>query len=140
MESTKTKGAGFLKVTGILMIIGGAVSIILSIIAALGIAALAYISDGTVSSALLYASVILMIVSAVAELVAGIIGVANCKKPDKAGSCIVWGIIVAVLSVAGTVLNSVGGGSFSVFSLILGLVLPALYIIGAAFNKKEHVA
>ncbi len=140
MESTKTKGTGFLKVTGILMIIGGAVSIILSIIAALGIAALAYISDGTVSSALLYASVILMIVSAVAELVAGIIGVANCKKPDKAGSCIVWGIIVAVLSVAGTVLNSVGGGSFSVFSLILGLVLPVLYIIGAAFNKKEHVA
>ncbi len=140
MESTKTKGTGFLKVTGILMIIGGAVSIILSIIAALGIAALAYISDGTVSSALLYASVILMIVSAVAELVAGIIGVANCKKPDKAGSCIVWGIIVAVLSVAGTVLNSVGGGSFSAFSLILGLVLPALYIIGAAFNKKEHVA
>lgn len=140
MESTKTKGTGFLKVTGILMIIGGAVSIILSIIAALGIAALAYISDGTVSSALLYASVILMIVSAVAELVAGIIGVANCKKPEKAGSCIVWGIIVAVLSVAGTVLNSVGGGSFSAFSLILGLVLPALYIIGAAFNKKEHVA
>ena len=140
MESTKTKGTGFLKVTGILMIIGGAVSIILSIIAALGIAALAYISDGTVSSALLYASVILMIVSAVAELVAGIIGVANCKKPDKAVSCIVWGIIVAVLSVAGTVLNSVGGGSFSVFSLILGLVLPVLYIIGAAFNKKEHVA
>ena len=140
MESTKTKGTGFLKVTGILMIIGGAVSIILSIIAALGIAALAYISDGTVSPALLYASVILMIVSAVAELVAGIIGVANCKKPDKAGSCIVWGIIVAVLSVAGTVLNSVGGGSFSVFSLILGLVLPVLYIIGAAFNKKEHVA
>ncbi len=140
MESTKTKGTGFLKVTGILMIIGGAVSIILSIIAALGIAALAYISDEAVSSALLYASVILMIVSAVAELVAGIIGVANCKKPDKAGSCIVWGIIVAVLSVAGTVLNSVGGGSFSAFSLILGLVLPALYIIGAAFNKKEHVA
>ena len=140
MESTKTKGTGFLKVTGILMIIGGAVSIILSIIAALGIAALAYISDGTVSSALLYASVILMIVSAVAELVAGIIGVANCKKPDKAGSCIVWGIIVAVLSVAGTILNSVGGGSFSVFSLILGLVLPVLYIIGAVFNKKEHVA
>ena len=140
MTTTKTKGSGFLKVTGILMIIGGAVSIILSIIAALGIAALAYISDGTVSSALLYASVILMIVSAVAELVAGIIGVANCKKPDKAVSCIVWGIIVAVLSVAGTVLNSVGGGSFSAFSLILGLVLPALYIIGAAFNKKEHVA
>ena len=140
MESIKTKGAGFLKVTGILMIIGGAISIILGIIAALGVAALAYISGGTVSFALLYTSVILMIVSAVAELVAGIIGVANCKKPDKAGRCIVWGIIVAVLSVAGTILNSVGGGSFNAFSLMLGLVLPVLYIIGAVFNKKEHIA
>lgn len=140
MESKKAKGAGFLKVTGILMIIGGAISVILGIVAALGVAALVLISDGAVSSALLYTSVILMIVSAVAELVAGIIGVANCKKPEKAGSCIVWGIIVAVLSVAGTILNSVGGGSFSAFSLILGLVLPVLYIIGAVFNKKEHIA
>ena len=140
METTTTKGTGFLKVTGILMIIGGAISIIMGIIAALGVAALVYISSGTVSSALLYASVTLMIVSAVAELVAGIIGVANCKKPEKAGVCIVCGIIVAVLSIAGTILNSVGGGSFSAFSLILGLVLPVLYIVGAVFNKKEHIA
>ena len=140
METTTTKGTGFLKVTGILMIIGGGISIIMGIIAALGVAALAYISDGTVSSALLYASVVLMLISAVAELVAGIIGVVNCKKPAKAGVCIAWGIIVAVLSVAGTILNSVGGGSFSAFSLILGLVLPVLYIIGAVFNKKEHAA
>ena len=140
MTTAKTKGSGFLKVTGILMIIGGGISIIMGIIAALGVAALAYISDGTVSSALLYASVVLMLISAVAELVAGIIGVVNCKKPEKAGVCIAWGIIVAVLSVAGTILNSVGGGSFSAFSLILGLVLPVLYIIGAVFNKKEHAA
>ena len=138
--TTTTKGTGFLKVTGILMIVGGGISIIMGIIAALGVAALAYISDGTVSSALLYASVVLMLISAVAELVAGIIGVVNCKKPEKAGVCIAWGIIVAVLSVAGTILNSVCGGSFSAFSLILGVVLPVLYIIGAVFNKKEHAA
>lgn len=52
----------------------------------------------------------------------------------------VWGVIVAVLCVVGTILNSVGGGSFSVFSLLLGLVLPVLYIIGAGFNKKEYIA
>ena len=139
MEKTTTKGTGFLKVTGILMIIGGGISIIMGIIAALSVAALAYIAGGD-SSALLYASVVLMLISAVAELVAGLIGVVNCKKPEKAGVCIAWGIIVAVLSVAGTILNSVGGGTFSVFSLILGLVLPVLYIIGAVFNKKEHTA
>ena len=139
METTKTKGSVFLKVTGILMIIGGGISIIMGIIAALGVAALAYIAVGD-SSALLYASAVLMLISAVAELVAGIIGVVNCKKPEKAVVCIAWGIIVAVLSVAGTILNSVGGGTFSVISLILGLVLPVLYIIGAVFNKKEHTA
>lgn len=140
METAKTKGSGFLKVTGILMIIGGGISIILSIIAVLGVAALVYISDGEASSAMLYASVALMVVSAVAQLVAGIIGVVNCKKPEKAGVCIAWGIIVAVLCIAGTILNSAGGGSFSILSLVLGLVLPILYIIGAVFNKKEHIA
>lgn len=136
METAKTKGSGFLKVTGILMIIGGGISIIMSIIAVLGVAALVYISDGEASSAMLYASVALMVVSAVSQLVAGIIGVVNCKKPEKAGVCIAWGVIVAVLCIAGTILNSVGGGSFSILSLVLGLVLPILYIIGAVFNKK----
>ena len=140
MTKEKTKGSGFLKVTGILMIIGGGISIIMGIIAALGVAALVYISDGEASSAMLYASVALMIISAVAQLITGIIGVINCKKPEKAGTCIVWGIIVAALCVAGTILNSAGGGSFSVFSLLLGLVLPVLYIIGATFNKKEYIA
>lgn len=140
MEREKTKGSGFLKVTGILMIIGGGISIIMSIVAVLGIAALVYISDGEASSAMLYASVALMVVSAVAQLVAGIIGVVNCKKPEKAGVCIAWGVIVAALCIAGTILNSVGGGTFSILSLVLGLVLPILYIIGAVFNKKEHIA
>ena len=140
METAKTKGSGFLKVTGILMIIGGGISIIMGIIAALGVAALAYISDGRASPALLYASVVLMLVSAAAELTAGIIGIINCKKPEKAGICMAWGVIVAVLCVASTILNSAGGGSFNVFFLMLGLVLPVLYIIGAVFNKKEHIA
>lgn len=87
MTTAKTKGSGFLKVTGILMIIGGGISIILEIIAALGVAAFAYISDGEISSAMLYASVALMIVSAVAQLIAGIIGVKtarNRKRPELA--------------------------------------------------------
>ncbi|WP_138294971.1 MULTISPECIES: hypothetical protein [unclassified Clostridium] len=136
MEQTVAKGSGFLKVTGILMIIGGAIALIMAIIAILGIAALAYISDGMISSGLLYAAGILSLVSAVAELVAGIIGVKNCKRTEKANTCIAWGIIVAVLSVAGCILTAMGGSSFPVFSLILGLVLPALFIIGAVKNKN----
>ena len=133
MEQTTPKGASFLKVTGILMIIGGGISLIVAIAALLGIAALAVLGA---SSGILYAAGALTLVSAVAELVAGIIGVVNAKQSEKAGLCMAWGVIVAVLCVAGCVLTAVGGSDFPVFSLILGLVLPVLFIIGAAKNKQ----
>lgn len=133
MEQTTPKGASFLKVTGILMIIGGGISLIAAIVALLGIAALALLRA---SSGMLYAAGALTLVSAVAELVTGIIGVVNAKRADKAGMCMAWGIVVAVLCVAGCILTVAGGGDFPVFSLILGLVLPVLFIIGAAKNKQ----
>ena len=131
----EAKGSGFLKVTGILMIIGGALSIILYIIAIIGIAALVYLSEGELSSGLLYTAGVLGLVSAVVQLIAGIIGVKNCKKPEKAKTCIVWGILVIAICVIGSILNVVGGSDFSVSSLLIGLVLPVLYIIGAVKNK-----
>ena len=124
-----------LKNTGILMIIGGALSLILALVAVAGIAALAYLADGNVG--ILYAAGALTLVGAVAELVAGIVGVKNCKKPEKAGTCMVWGIIVAALSVLGNLLNVAGGQGFSVSSLLLGLVLPVLFIVGAVKNKQS---
>ena len=136
MEQTTPKGATLLKVAGILMIVGGGISVILSIVAIAGIAALAFLADGSVSMGMLYASGALMTLGSVAELVAGILGTANSKKPEKAKTCIVWGVIVAVLSVASIVLNAVGGGEFSIVSVITGLVLPVLYIIGAACNRR----
>lgn len=137
MENNTAKGSGFLKVTGILMIIFGSIALIVSIVAILGIAALAYISSGEMSSALLYTAGILSLISAVAEFVTGILGVKNCKRPEKAGTCIAWGIIVIVLSVAGSILTVVGGDSFPVFSFLLGMVMPVLFIIGAVKNKKS---
>ena len=132
MEAT---GSGFLKVTGILMIIGGAISLIVAIVAIIGIAALVYVAGSEINAGLLYAAGVISLVSAVAKLIAGNVGVKNCKKPEKSRTCVVWGVIVAVLCVAGSVLTVVGGNSFPVFSLILGLVLPVLYIVGAIKNK-----
>lgn len=131
------KGHKFLKVTGILMIIGGALATILGIIAVLSVAALAYIASAHSEATMLYASTILFLVSGIVELIAGIIGVLNAEKPQKAKVCIVWGALVAVLSVAGTILGVAGGGDFSAFSLVLGLVLPVLYIIGAVKNIQS---
>ena len=127
------QGSKFLKVTGILMIIFGALALVLAIIAIAGISLLAAMGA---SSGLLTVSCILALVGAVAELGAGIIGVKNWNKLEKAGTCITWGIIVIMLCVISNILTVVGGGDFSVLNLATGLVIPVLYLIGALQNKK----
>ena len=128
------KGRKFLKVTGILMIIGGAFGIIGGIVAMIGAGALAAVLE-TSAVGLMLASV-LVLASAVFQLIAGIMGVKNCDKPEKAQTCLVMGIIVAILSVAGNVTSNVLGSSFNILSYATGLVIPVLYIIGAAKNKE----
>ncbi|MDY5693708.1 MAG: hypothetical protein SPK73_02825 [Eubacteriales bacterium] len=128
------KGSKFLKVTGILMIIFGALALILSIVAAIGLAALVALDLNTWQYT---AAVILMLVGSIFELIAGIVGVKNCNKPEKAGTCMVWGIIVIALSVLSNVLTLVGNpDNFSIVNLLTGLVIPVLYLIGAVMNKK----
>ena len=128
------KGSKFLKVTGILMIVFGALALILSIVAAIGLAALAALDLNTWQYTL---AVILMLVGSIFEMIAGIVGVKNCNKPEKAGTCMVWGIIVIALSVLSNVLTLVGNpDNFSIVNLLTGLVIPVLYLIGAVLNKK----
>lgn len=128
------KGRKFLKVTGILMIIGGAFGIIGGIVAMIGAGALAAVLE-TSAGGLVFSSV-LILASAVFQLIAGIMGVKNCDKPEKAQSCIVIGVIVAILSVAGNVISNVLGSDFNIINYATGLIIPVLYIIGAVKNKE----
>ena len=128
------KGRKFLKVTGILMIIGGAFGIIGGIVAMIGAGALAAILETSAGGLMLASALILA--SAVFQLIAGIMGVKNCNKPEKAQSCIVIGVIVAILSVAGNVISNVLGSDFNIINYAAGLIVPVLYIIGAAKNKE----
>lgn len=86
------KGQKILKVTSILMIIGG-------IIAILGVSALA---------------------------------------PQKAASRVKWGIIIAILANISIIIGLVGGGQFSITSLVLNLLLPGLYVYGA-MQVSNHI-
>ena len=128
------KGRKFLKVTGILMIIGGAFGIIGGIVAMIGAGALAAVLETSAGGLMLASALILA--SAVFQLIAGIMGVKNCDKPEKAQSCLVMGVIVAILSVAGNIISNVLGSSFNILSYAPGLVIPVLYIIGAVKNKE----
>ena len=128
------KGKMFLKVTGILMIISAAFGIIGGIIALIGAGALAAVLETSAGGLMLASALIL--VSAVFQLIAGIMGVKNCDKPEKAQSCMVIGVIVAILSVAGNVISNVLGSDFNIMNYATGLIIPILYIIGAAKNKE----
>ena len=128
------KGRKFLKVTGILMIIGGAFGIIGGIVAMIGAGALAAVLETSAGGLMLASALILA--SAVFQLIAGIMGVKNCDKPEKAQSCLVMGVIVAILSVAGNAISNVLGSDFNIFSYATGLIIPILYIIGAVKNKE----
>lgn len=129
------KGRKFLKVTGILMIIGGGFGIIGGILAMLGAGALAAVLETSAGGLMLASALILA--SAVFQLIAGIMGVKNCDKPEKAQSCLVMGVIVAILSVAGNVISNVLGSDFNIINYATGLIIPVLYIIGAVKNKES---
>ncbi|WP_370767193.1 hypothetical protein [Ruminococcus sp.] len=127
-------GSKFLKVTGILMIIFGSIALIIAIVALLGLGVLEAMGA---PMGLLWASGIIALLGAVAEFVAGIIGVVNWNKPNKANTCIGWGIAVAAMCVISNIFTLIGyPENFNVFSLLTGLVIPVLYLIGAFKNKK----
>ena len=125
------KGQKILKITSILMIIGGVIAAIAGVIAILGVSALVALSGSAEDTGLLYASSILVTVDSVIQFIAGIKGIA----PQKAASCVKWGIIIAILAIISIIIGLVGGGQFSITSLVLNLLLPGLYAYGAMQMK-----
>ncbi len=130
------KGHVFLKVTGILMIIAAAFSIIVGVLLA-GISALAAglgAASGLKFS--FWAALFLTLVGGICQLIAGIKGIKHSKRSEKAGKLIAWGVIVAVFSILSIVMNLINGGEFNVTSVLTGVAVPALYIYGAVLNSK----
>ena len=133
----ETKGSGLLKFAGILLIIGGILGILLGLIALLGLAAWAGMTGNDHASNLPYVTGAFTLISAVLQLIAGVVGIKNCKKAEKANACIVWGAIIIVLCVIGSVITVAGGNAFPAATFFPGLILPALYIAGAVKNKAH---
>lgn len=133
-------GQKILKVTSILMIVGGIIAAITGVIALLSISTLAALSGSAKGTGLLYASSILVTLASVIQLIAGIKGLGACSDSQKAASCIKWGIIIAILTIISMIIGLVGGGTFSITSLVLNLLLPGLYVYGAVQVKNSITA
>lgn len=141
------KGKNFLKVTGILMIIFAAIALIMDIITLVVFRSFASadvragLSESIQTIALAaFIGIIFSCVGAALEMVTGILGIVNCRKPQKATICIVFGFILLALEIASLILTFVGGSvgaATIIISVITGLALPVLYLIGAFLNKKS---
>lgn len=125
-----------LKVTGIFMIIGGGVNIILGLIAIMGLGVLALALGSEAKMGLLIFGGILFLIGAVISLIAGIKGVKNAAIPEKAQTCITFGILTAAFTVLASVISMIGGKSLNFIGLLIGLLLPVIYLIGAFQNKN----
>lgn len=118
------------------MVIGGAAGIILGVIAVLGVSDLAAAIGEAASFSLLMLAAILVWASGVAGLIAGIVGIKNAVDPEKVLACIVFGSLTMAFSALGNFLSVTGGSGFNAGSLIIGLLLPVLYLIGAFWKKN----
>ena len=131
------KGHNFLKVTGILMIIAAAFSILAGVlIGGLG-ALVAGLGAGSGLTFSYYAALILTLVGGICQLIAGI---KHSKCTENARKLITWGVVVALFSVLSIVFSAVNSGEFNVTSLLTGVLVPGLYIYGAVLNAKADDA
>ena len=151
------KGSMLLKVISIIMMIGGILSAILGVVAGAGACALQVgvstpegakaLDDATkvTGSAapvmgIVWAGVVFIILSAVFEIIAGATGIKNWKNAAACKKMMVFGIIVIVLSLTGNILGGIGSGNFGsyIVSIVLGLILPVLYIVGVFQLKGQE--
>lgn len=132
-----------LQVTGILCIIGGALSVLGSIgllFTSVLFGAAASSVGGAAGAALgglLIIAVLITLVASAAELIAGILGVVNCKNPDKANICFIFGIINVAIGLISIIL-SISSSNFNFMNIITSLALPILYTIAAYFLKNTN--
>ena len=123
----------FLKVMGILCIVFGGISLVISGLAFVTFAAITAATGIDLTSVGLFS-----LLSAVIELTAGIIGVVFCTKPDKVVVPRIFAVLMMVMSVVSYVItlglakqvaDAGAQMSSSPLSLVLGLVVPVLYLI-----------
>lgn len=126
-----------LKVTGIIMIVGASLMILL-FIAGFAIGTFKSASDEATGGLYMLASLIGLAASVI-QLVAGIMGAINWNKPEKAQPCVVMGIIIIVLALinVATTISINGFSTSGILNLLIGFILPGLYTYGALSLKKS---
>lgn len=122
----------FLKVMAIIMLIGGILGAIISIIPA-AISVLGALADlKLIYMLILIVATIFAVVGAVLQILAGVKGLAAAKDSSKAPECVKLGILIVALCLVSNVLSWIApNGSVDIVGLLTNLVVPGLYTYSA---------
>ncbi len=136
------KGSSLLRILSILMILGA----ILGLLGCISIFALKSILPAGSQSGLSLAFTLIGGVGSVLQLVSGILGLQSWRTPAKAKNCLLVGLLTLVLALASNIYSLVSmlsNAYLDVFSLllyfVLGLVLPALFVLAALQLYRQAV-
>ncbi|MCL1916836.1 MAG: hypothetical protein FWG14_00745 [Peptococcaceae bacterium] len=140
-------GKTLLLISGILLVIIGALSILIFGLTLAGLLAgdslgigeevTQAITDSGTDKDTLIVGAIIFIVAGLWALVVGILGIKNRAVLEKAQLCLVLGVIFIVLALVGVVLQAIGGAEIQDLALgLIDLVLPLVFVAGAIMNKK----
>lgn len=122
-----TQAQKTIQITSIIMIVGGILGFILSLVALSGIGTLMYFL-GSLATLLLVASIISLLAAAF-EAYVGFIGMKNYMNPPMAKKLLTFGLVIIGIQVISLIL-SIAAGSFPFISFIIGLILPGLFCLG----------
>ena len=150
----KEKTNMLLKIGAFLLIIGGVVCGIISIVNSVGtiqeMSSMdqnllnSYVSSQSqgmfsgsdavgIVTAIAVVTIILTLVMVVLDVVVGLMGLSRCGKPERWRFFLVWGIVLLIIGLIGM------GELFTlrgVFAALCGVAGPVLYIIGAIMQSK----
>ena len=128
----RSNGSSFLRVCGILMIIGAILGLVFAVLAVIVIRQ----PGSGLNTPIHWVSVVLAFVGSAIELIAGILGVRYADRPEKAKTCIVCGVLVILMTLLSQVISAVSGGEVNFLNALTGLLVPILYVIGAFKNQR----
>jgi len=127
-------------VTSIILIVGAAIALfgVIALAGAIGAYDSQVLSSVDLpSKGVLGLLVVVGLIGTVFDLFVGITGVRNASNPAKGDFLVKLGIILVAWALINTILNFVLYQSGGPFQVILGFILPVLFLVGA-FNLKNQ--
>ena len=136
-------GSKLLRVVSIIMIIGGIVCAVGSLMMPLRVSVFSEaisglrnlsdevdaVIDKSVES--MWIGTAFLVISSVIEIIAGVKGKNNWNNPGAANTLIIWGAICVAVALIGSIVSQ------SFLGILACCVLPVLYIIGALQLKNQ---